>query len=104
MMRYAAVIKLLGVLLMLFSLSMIPPMIVAMIYHESDFYSFVICFFLTLGIGFCLWVPFSLTNTEMKNRDSILVVVLFWVVLSLFGTIPFYLNLFHQINFTSAFF
>jgi trk system potassium uptake protein TrkH len=103
-MRYAAVIKLLGVLLMLFSLSMIPPMVVAMIYHESDFYIFVWSFFLTLLVGFCLWVPFSRSETEMKNRDGFLVVVLFWVVLSLFGSIPFYLNLFHQINFTEAFF
>jgi trk system potassium uptake protein TrkH len=103
-MRYAAVIKLLGVLLMLFSLSMIPPMIVAMIYHELSFYSFVASFFMTLAVGFCLWVPFSRSNVEMKNRDGFLVVVLFWIVLSLFGALPFYLNLFHEIDFTESFF
>lgn len=103
-MRYAAVIKLLGVLLMLFSLSMIPPMIVSMIYHEAVFDSFVVGFFLTMIFGFCLWVPFSRSMPEMKNRDGFLVVVLFWIVLSLFGAIPFYFNLYHQIDFTEAFF
>ena len=103
-MRYAAVIKLLGVLLMLFSLSMIPPMVVSIVYHEAVFNSFVAGFFLTLIFGFCLWVPFSRTAPEMRNRDGFLVVVLFWVVLSLFGAIPFYFNLFHQIDFTEAFF
>ena len=103
-MRYAAVIKLLGVLLMLFSLSMIPPMVVAVVYHEAVLDSFIAGFFLALILGFCLWVPFSRATPEMRNRDGFLVVVLFWVVLSLFGAIPFYFNLFHQIDFTEAFF
>lgn len=103
-MRYAAVIKLLGVLLMLFSLSMIPPMIVAMLHHEGDFSSFVWAFFFTIVIGFCLWVPFSRSEVEMRNRDGFLIVVLFWVVLSLFASIPFYMTLFHQVDFTEAFF
>ena len=103
-MRYAAVIKLLGLLLMLFSLSMIPPQVVALIYHENDFTSFVIAFFVTLIIGFALWLPFSRSENEVKSRDGFLVVVLFWLVLSLFGAIPIYLNLFHKIDFTDAFF
>ncbi len=103
-MRYAAVIKLLGILLMLFSLSMIPPQIVALIYNERAFDSFVFGFFLTLVIGFSMWLPFLKTNDELRPRDGFLVVVLFWVVLSLFGSIPLYLNLSTQVDFTETFF
>lgn len=103
-MRYAGVVKLIGILLMLFSLSMIPPLCLAFIWHEQVFDIFAISFYTTLIFGFFMWVPFSRFEHEVKVRDGFLVVVCFWVVLSLFASLPFYLTLFRQLNFVEAFF
>ena len=103
-MRYAGVVKLIGLLMMLFSLSMIPPMALALWWHEPDFNAFVVAFFAPVVLGFCLWLPFSRSDAEIKARDGFLVVVSFWVVLSVFASIPFYLTLYKQIDFVEAFF
>lgn len=103
-MRYAGVVKLLGILLMLFSLSMIPPLCIAFFWHEKVFNVFALCFYITLIFGFCMWVPFSGFDHEVKMRDGFLVVVGFWVVLSLFAALPFYFTLYRQIDFVEAFF
>lgn len=93
-MRFLGVIKLLGILLMLFSLTMIPPMIVAFSYHESNYLAFLIPLAVGLIVGFILWVPFCNRSVELKTRDGFLVVILFWTVLSLYGSLPFYIDLF----------
>jgi trk system potassium uptake protein TrkH len=103
-MRYANVLKLVGVLLMLFSLSMLPPLGLAVLWHESVMRSFSVSFCITALVGFCLWVPFAGIKGDIKPRDGFLVVAAFWVVLSLFASLPFLFSLYHHINFVNAFF
>ena len=103
-MRYTPLFRIFGLLLMFFSLSMLPPLLVAFLYHDHDWLSFVISFLATFGIGFALWVSFKSHQRELKTRDGFLLVVMIWSVLCLFGSIPFLMQLYPDFSFTDALF
>ncbi|MBA1329824.1 potassium transporter [Candidatus Endoriftia persephone str. Guaymas] len=81
----------LGILLMVFSLTMIPPMLVSLWYWDGAFIGFTDGFMLTLGLGVLIWLPVRGRRQELRVRDGFLVVVMFWTVLGLTGSLPFLL-------------
>ncbi len=88
-MQYHAICKIIGVLLTIFSLTMLPPVLVAWIYEESTGWLFFRVFLATLSSGLLLWFPMRRHAGDLRLRDGFMVVVLFWVVLALFGSLPF---------------
>lgn len=88
-MRYAIISKILGLLLMLFSLTMAPPVLVALWHGDQEHLSFSPAFAITLGVGLLLWYPFHQAQQELRTRDGFLVTALFWAVLGSFGSLPF---------------
>ena len=90
--RYAAVQQVLGVLLMVFSLSMLPPLAVSWIYRDGAAHAFGTALWITLATGAAIWWPVRRAHAELKVRDGFLVTVLLWTVLSLFGAIPFHVT------------
>ena len=88
--RYAAVQRVTGILLMLFSLTMLPPMLVDWIYEGSVLGPLLMGLWITLSTGAAIWWSVRHVKTELKTRDGFLITVLFWTVLSLFGAIPLY--------------
>lgn len=103
-MRFVAILKTLGILLMIFSLSMLPPIIVGLLYHEGDIYSFVAAFVVTFIVGLILWAVFRKQHHELRTRDGFLVVVVFWLALSAAGAIPLAITLYPKMSFTNAMF
>ena len=103
-MQYSIVFKTIGLLLMVFSLTQIPPIIVDFIYGQNEVQSFVAAFLLTLFSGIILWLPFRNIKQDFRIREGILVVVSFWFVLSLFATIPFLFSESLRMSFGDAFF
>jgi trk system potassium uptake protein TrkH len=52
-----------------------------------------------------LWWPFKDTKKEFRLREGVLIVVCFWIVLSLFGTLPFLItSSISNLTFSGAFF
>ncbi len=88
--RYAAVQRITGLLLMVFSLTNLPPLLVNLIYSESVRQPFLMGLWITLVTGALVWWPARNSRSELKIRDGFLVTVLFWLVLGLFGSIPFF--------------
>ena len=104
-MQLSVVSKTIGLLLMVFSLTHIPPILIDFIYAEGEYLSFVISFVLTLIGGFSLWWPYRNIKKDFHLRDGVLIVVCFWLVLSLFGTLPFLLTeSINNLTFSGAFF
>ena len=103
-MHFRAIFRILGVLLMVFSLSMLPPIGVAWWYRDGTMFAFAAAFLVTVATGCLLWLPCRKYRHEIRVRDGFLVVVLFWTVLSLFGAIPFVIDEFHKISITDAIF
>ena len=66
-----------------FGLILLTPIIISLIYDDQTHYSFIIAAFINLLIGFALWAPNRNSKDELKIRDGFIVVVLFWVVLSI---------------------
>ncbi len=82
-----------GVLMMLFSATMLPPMAMAWWY---DGYALVVPFAqtmaATLGLGLLCWLPVYQFKIDLRNRDGFILVVAFWVLSSLLGALPFMLS------------
>jgi trk system potassium uptake protein len=87
-MQFTAVCRIIGLLLLIFSLSLLPPILVGFIYHDGAIKAFIFSALFTAGMGICLWMPFRHRKHELKTRDGFWVVSLFWFVLSLFAAIP----------------
>ena len=87
-MRIASVQRIIGLLLALFSLSMVPPIAVALIDGDHSARPFVVAFLLILGAGAALWLPARRVRRELRLRDGFLVVVTFWVALGVSGSVP----------------
>ncbi|MBU2711698.1 TrkH family potassium uptake protein [Zooshikella harenae] len=103
-MRFSIIIKILGILLMLFSFTLLPPAIVAKWYGEQEVAIFGYAFLITLVTGFISWAPVWKVKQELRIRDGFLVTVLFWTVLATFGTLPLYLMTSPQLSFIDTLF
>lgn len=103
-MQVTSIIRIIGMFLMIFSLTMVPPTLLALHYNDGALYAFIITFFISLIAGFMVWFPFRKAIYDLKTRDGFLIVVLFWAVLSIFGAIPFALAPVPHLSFTNAVF
>ncbi len=101
-MQFATIQRIIGLLLMIFSLSMLPPMVVSWLYADGAMLPFVTAFFLILGAGLIIWLPVRNHRRELRVRDGFLVVVVFWTVLGLSGAVPFMLAAAPKLSFTDA--
>ncbi|MCO5786931.1 potassium transporter [Pseudomonas sp. G11-1] len=90
-MQYSQIQRILGILLMLFSTSMLPAAAVGFHYGEHAREAFLVGFAITLVIGLLVWLPVRHRRNELRTRDGYLITVLFWLVLGLFGAVPLYL-------------
>ena len=89
---------------MIFSVTQLPPIIVSLIYNDGVLQSFIVTFFVTIATGLVLWLPVSKSKKELRLRDGFIVVVAFWTVLGLFGSIPLILSDHISISITDAIF
>ncbi|MFA7096411.1 MAG: TrkH family potassium uptake protein [Gammaproteobacteria bacterium] len=103
-MQLVVVQRILGLLLMLFSVVMLPPAFVGWWYAESELHVFLIAFAVTLMTGFVFWTPVRAVRKELRLRDGFIVVVMFWTVLGLFGALPFILSEHPEVSITDAVF
>ncbi len=91
-MQYLVIQRILGLLLMVFSTTLLPPAVVGMIYQDGAIAPFLESFALILGAGFLLYIPVYKQKKELRLRDGFMVVVLFWCVLGAVGGLPIYLS------------
>lgn len=90
-MNYKLVLHILGKVLLLEAVLMVPSLMVAFIYGEGDAPAFIMTIGLLLVVGFLLSIIKSV-NKKMYARDGVMIVALAWVLLALFGGLPFYIN------------
>ena len=103
-MKFDAVQKVLGLLLTIFSFSMLTPVVVSLIYDEGGAGPFLAAFTLIFGLGLLIFLPVSRSREVLRVRDGFLVVVLFWTVLGLAGALPFWLAPNPSVSITDAVF
>lgn len=96
--------RILGLLLMLFSVTMLAPAAVSLLYADGQFDLFLDAFGIVLAIGLLAWLPARRSAGDLRLRDGFLVVALFWFVIGLAGAVPFFLADVPQMSFTEAVF
>ncbi len=101
-MNYRMLLYVIGKLLRTEGLLMILPMIVAIIYGENTWMSFAVVVICLLLISLLL-VRNKKENSFMRQKDGFVCVGIAWILLAVFGALPFYIS--GQIpSYTDAFF
>jgi trk system potassium uptake protein TrkH len=80
--------RILGLLLMLFSVTMLVPAAVSLLYADGQVALFVDAFMILMAAGLLAWLPSRHKHGDLRLRDGFLVVSLFWAVLGLAGAVP----------------
>ena len=89
---------------MLFGLSLIIPIITSVLYQDQNINIFITSFIIFLLAGLILYYPNREQENDIRTKEGFLIVVLFWVVLSIFGSIPFMLDKQLSLSFADALF
>lgn len=103
-MHPAIIFRILGILLMVFSIALIPPMVVSLIYQDQTLGAFTGALGINFALGALCWYPVRKHRQDLKIRDGFVVTVLFWLVLAVSGALPLMLAENPGLSFTDAFF
>jgi len=101
-MQWRTIGHLFGILLMLYSISFLPSIGVSLWFGDGELDEFLLSLGITLIAGLSLWLSNRRRTAELSVRDGFLVVALFWVILSMAGSLPFLFGI--HLNFTDAMF
>lgn len=91
MIHTRTILRLVGTLLVLFSLAMLPSCAVALIYKDGGLHALWVSFLLTGSAGSLLWWLFRHEESPLQVADGFVVVVLVWTVLCAFAALPFFI-------------
>jgi len=101
-MNWKTITHLFGILLLLYSLSFLPSLLVSLLFEDGQSRIFIVSFLISAAAGLALWLPARHDRKELTIRDGFLMVTLFWIVLGMMGSLPFLLGL--HLDFTDAVF
>ncbi|KAE9635437.1 TrkH family potassium uptake protein [Defluviitalea raffinosedens] len=90
-MNYRIIGKTLGIILILEAILMIPSFLVSIYYNQDDRYSFLFCILFTGAVGFVL-CQLKAEKKALKIKDGLAIASFGWIVLSVFGALPFVLS------------
>lgn len=90
-MNFRVVSRTLGMLLVCEALLMFPSLVAAAYYRGTDIHAFVISILITGLVGGLLTL-IKTSRKSMYARDGFAIVALGWILLSLFGSLPFYIS------------
>ncbi|MFY0992906.1 TrkH family potassium uptake protein [Halomonas sp. C05BenzN] len=98
------ILRILGLLLMLFSLTMMPPILISLLFADGLWEAYVIAIAITVLTGAAMYLPNRGSRKELRTRDGFLIAALFWSVLGLFGSLPLMLADASALSITDAVF
>jgi len=88
-MQLVMVRRIIGLLLLIYSLSLLPPLAVSIYMNDQAAIAFMWPLIIMLIGGMALWYSDSRPLRELQARDGFIVIVVFWVVLGLVSALPF---------------
>jgi trk system potassium uptake protein TrkH len=91
-MRHPLVISILGFLLVANGALMLTALPFSIAYGGSDLIPLLASSGISIAVGLVLWFTFRTTDVELRLREAFAIVTLGWVVVSLFGSLPFLLS------------
>ncbi len=100
---FRSIINIIGLLLCIEAMAMLVPMFYDLIYNNSDWVQFLYSSLTTLFIGIILYISFRKKNIKLGVRQAFVLTISSWIVISLFGAIPFVYSS-SSLSYTDAFF
>ena len=87
-----SILNLFSILVLFFSFSYVFPIIVSLIYKDGALDIFLKTLVFVSSIGIIGLIITRKINNELSQKDGFVIIVMFWIVLSTAGSIPFYLS------------
>ncbi len=100
---FRPILNILGLLLCIESIALLIPMVFDYINNNEDWKQFFFISCLTFFIGLVLYIGFKNEKLKINLRQAFLLTILSWLVIALFGSLPFIYSS-SSLNFTNAFF
>jgi trk system potassium uptake protein TrkH len=92
-MNFRLILNIIGSALVIISLFMVLPIIVSLIYKQPDIISLTVSFVITFITGASIYlITRKHGKEEIRHRDAFIIVTFTWIIISLFGSIPFMLT------------
>jgi trk system potassium uptake protein TrkH len=91
-MRLRAILRILGVIVGLTSLSKLPSAVLALVLDEPTVHAYFSSFLLSGAIGLMLYWPNRLVHYDLRLRDGFLIVTFTWVAASLVSALPLWMG------------
>lgn len=100
--RLRPVLAIVGLLVCVFSMSLLPPMMISLEYNDGEIWNLAATFGLILVFGSALTQANRGLSKQIYRREGFLIVVLFWVLLGILGALPLMVSL--HLHFVDAVF
>jgi trk system potassium uptake protein TrkH len=101
-MRLQLIQKILGLFLLLYSLTLLPEVGISLYFDDHEFFPFAGSLLSCLALGLMLWLPVSRKKFDVRRSEGFLIVAVFWVGVSLVSALPLVLG--PHLSVTDAFF
>lgn len=88
-MNYRIILRTLGLLLVFEAVFMLVPAITALVYQEAQGWHFIIALAVCALVGL-LGLRVKVKDQSIYSREGFMIVALSWIVMSLFGAMPFW--------------
>lgn len=102
MKHFHPVLRVFGVLVTGFSLTLLVPLLFSWLWQDGAASAYDEAFLATFGSGAALWWLLRHEKNELKVRDGFLLVVMVWTLLPAYACLPFVFHL--GLSFTDAYF
>lgn len=103
-MQFRAIAHVLGILMQLYSISLLPPFLIALYHRNEDYIAFSTAFILINAAGFLAWWPNRGRKEDIGPREGFLIVFLFWIVFGFIGALPLMLASHHELGIVDSLF
>jgi trk system potassium uptake protein TrkH len=91
-MNLKSIINLFSILVMFFSFSFVFPMLISWIYMDKSLNIFITTFLIVFTFGLSGWYFTKGSIKDLSQSDGFIIITFFWIILSIAGSIPFYLS------------
>ena len=88
-MKTGIIFRLVGILIILFALSLTIPLLISLYYQDGAQYSFVKSIVIILVIGLIFSSFSSSDEKNLRTRDGMIITISSWLILALCGAMPF---------------
>ena len=100
---FRSVIHIIGLLLCIEAIAMMIPMVVDLMYGNSDWDEFFLSGLITFFIGLVLYYSFKKEKIVIKIRQAFVLTIVSWIIIAVFASLPFVYTS-ANLNYTDAFF